>query len=107
MTLRQKADLFCLNAQCKPKELVRNTQKRISSTAKKIFKDESGDTNFISIAIILVIVLVIAGVFVLFGNQIIDWFTDRVNQFWDTQSGNEHTQKSIEGKKFNSDGTVQ
>lgn len=36
-------------------------------------KDERGDTNFISIIVILGVVIVVAGVFIGFGSNIIDW----------------------------------
>lgn len=39
--------------------------------AKKFISDERGDTNFISIAIILVVVIMIAVVFIAFGQQIL------------------------------------
>lgn len=82
MTIRQSADLFCLNAQCKTKEFIRNTQKRISNGAKRIIKDENGDTNFISIAIILAVVLVVAIAFMLFKDQIMDWFNTVTSNFF-------------------------
>lgn len=82
MTIRQSVDLFCMQAQYKTKDVIKNTRNRISNGAKRIIKDESGDTNFISIAIILVVVLVIAGVFIAFGQQILDWFSGTVANFW-------------------------
>ena len=38
-------------------------------------KDEKGDTNFISIIIILTIILGVAIVFIAFRKQVLDWFT--------------------------------
>lgn len=42
---------------------------------------EQGDTNFISIIIILAIVIIVAGVFVTFKNQIVDAASDAINEF--------------------------
>lgn len=42
---------------------------------------EQGDTNFISIIIILAIVIIVAGVFVAFKNQIVDAASDAINEF--------------------------
>lgn len=88
MTVKQKVDLFCMQAPYKAKDVIMNTKDRISNSAKRIVKDEEGDTNFISIAIILVVVLVIAGVFIAFGQQILDWFSGTVTNFW---GGKNHT----------------
>lgn len=40
---------------------------------RKFVKDENGDTNFISIIIILAIVMVVAAIFVGFKEQIVTW----------------------------------
>ncbi len=46
------------------------------------FKEsERGDTNFVSILIILAIVIVFAGVFLAFGNQIMDVAQSRLTDF--------------------------
>ncbi|MCI5655427.1 MAG: hypothetical protein SOT80_05670 [Candidatus Pseudoruminococcus sp.] len=82
MTIRQNVGLFAYKAQYKAKEAIKGTTKRISNVTKRIIKDENGDTNFISIAIILVVVLVLAGVFIAFGNQILSWFNGTVANFW-------------------------
>jgi hypothetical protein len=47
----------------------------------KVVKDEKGDTNFISIIIILGIVIVVAGVFMGFKDQIVAMVRDKVNAF--------------------------
>lgn len=39
----------------------------------RFLKEENGDTNFISIIIILAIVMVVAAIFVGFKNQIVTW----------------------------------
>lgn len=51
--------------------------KRVVSFLKK----DNGDTNFISIIIILGIVIVLAGVFIAFREQIVGVITDVVNGF--------------------------
>lgn len=43
------------------------------SAMQKFFKKENGDTNFISIIIILAIVMVVAAIFVGFRTQIVTW----------------------------------
>ena len=43
--------------------------------------DEKGDTNFISIIIILAAVIALSGVFVKFGNKIIDQVKGVINDF--------------------------
>lgn len=47
----------------------------------KVMKEEKGDTNFISIIIILGIVIVVAGVFMGFKDQIVAMVRDKVNAF--------------------------
>ncbi len=42
----------------------------VQTKAEDFVKDESGDTNFISIAIILIVVIVIAVVFITFSDTI-------------------------------------
>lgn len=48
---------------------------------KNSLKSERGDTNFISIIIILGIVVVVAAVFIAFKNQIVEKAGDMVEQF--------------------------
>lgn len=50
---------------------------------KSFLMDESGDTNFISIIIILGIVIVLAGIFIAFKDKIIDVVKDTINGFSD------------------------
>lgn len=52
-----------------------------STSLKTFLMDEDGDTNFISIIIILGIVIVLAGIFVAFKDQIIDGVQDIINGF--------------------------
>lgn len=51
--------------------------------AKSIVKEENGDTNFISIIIILAIVLLVAVAFMIFKDQIIGWFNGTTKTFFD------------------------
>lgn len=51
--------------------------------AKDIIKEENGDTNFISIIIILAIVLLVAVAFMIFKDQIIGWFNGTTKTFFD------------------------
>lgn len=64
--LWRKADLLLLRGKMKLEEFLR---------------EERGDTNFISIAIVLIIVLVIAGAFVTFGNKILTKFNQVITEF--------------------------
>lgn len=47
----------------------------------KVMKDEKGDTNFISILIILGIVIIVAGVFIVYKNRILDQVKTQVDNF--------------------------
>lgn len=48
--------------------------------------DEEGDTNFISILVLLGIALALAGVFLTFKNQILSWVDQNIGDFF-SQSG--------------------
>ncbi len=48
---------------------------------RNVAEDESGDTNFISILIILGIVIILAGVFMGFKNQIVGQVQNIINDF--------------------------
>lgn len=47
----------------------------------KVMKEEKGDTNFISILIILGIVIIVAGVFIVYKNRILDQVKTQVDNF--------------------------
>ena len=49
---------------------------RTKLNAESIINDQRGDTNFISIAIILVVVLAVAVAFIAFKDQILQKFTE-------------------------------
>ena len=59
-------------------------QKDINSGVKNALislRDERGDTNFVSIAIVLTVVLVLAGIFIVFGRQIIEGVQTAIEEF--------------------------
>lgn len=47
----------------------------------KVMKDEKGDTNFISILIILGIVIIVAGVFITYKNKLVDQVDKQIQNF--------------------------
>ena len=49
--------------------------------------NEKGDTNFISILVLLGIALALAGVFLVFKNQIIDWVDTNIGSFFSESGG--------------------
>lgn len=54
--------------------------------------DENGDTNFISILIILGIVIALAAVFITFRNTITDWVSERMSSFFNDTGENSYGQ---------------
>lgn len=48
------------------------------------FHDEKGDTNFISIMVLLGIALALAGVFLSFQSEIMDWVEKNIGSFFST-----------------------
>lgn len=70
MNISTKAALFLLGVKSK------------FGKAKDIIKEENGDTNFISIIIILAIVLLVAVAFMMFKDQIIGWFNGTTQTFF-------------------------
>ena len=55
--------------------------------AVTFFKDERGDTNFISILVILGIALALAAVFLTFKDQIIAWVDANIGDFFNMRGG--------------------
>lgn len=47
----------------------------------KVMKDEKGDTNFISILIILGIVIIVAGVFITYKDKLVDQVDKQIQKF--------------------------
>ena len=74
-----KAALFLFDAKSK----FGKAKDYLGRKAKSIVKEENGDTNFISIIIILAIVLLVAVAFMIFKDQIIGWFNGTTKTFYD------------------------
>lgn len=51
------------------------------------FDDERGDTNFISILVLLGIALALAAVFLGFKNQVIEWVDTNIGDFFSQKGG--------------------
>ena len=54
---------------------------KIMNKVHRFFEEERGDTNFISILIILGIVIILAGVFMAFKDQIVGQVQDKMDTF--------------------------
>lgn len=63
------------------KSLVNKVCAKVNSVMRTAVKDERGDTNFISILIILGIVIIVAGVFIAFKDQIVGQVQDIIDGF--------------------------
>lgn len=74
-----KAALFLFDAKSK----FGKAKDYLGRKAKSIVKEENGDTNFISIIIILAIILLVAVAFMIFKDQIIGWFNGTTKTFFD------------------------
>lgn len=74
-----KAALFLFDAKSK----FGKAKDYLGRKSKSIVKEENGDTNFISIIIILAIVLLVAVAFMIFKDQIIGWFNGTTKTFFD------------------------
>lgn len=81
MNISTKAALFLFDAKSKSERAIGKTKDYLGRKAKSIVKEENGDTNFISIIIILAIVLLVAIVFISFKDYIINWFNETVSSF--------------------------
>ncbi|MBR1529590.1 MAG: hypothetical protein IJ642_09880 [Oscillospiraceae bacterium] len=55
--------------------------------AKAFLNDEEGDTNFLSVIILLGIALALAAVFIGFKDQILGWFHTNADGFFSTSAG--------------------
>ena len=51
------------------------------------FNNEEGDTNFISILVLLGIALALAGVFLAFKDQVIGWVDQNIGDFFGKKGG--------------------
>lgn len=54
---------------------------KIMNKVHRFFEEERGDTNFISILIILGIVIILAGVFMTFKDQIVEMVSGEMEDF--------------------------
>lgn len=75
--LQKKFNSFAWGVRFKAEEL----RDRAKYAAKHIVVDEDGDTNFLSIIIILAIVLVLAAAFIVFKDNIVKFTTDKWTEF--------------------------
>ena len=73
MTLFQKMDFCLIMAKIKVEKAVHD-----------FFYDENGDTNFISILVLLGIALALAGVFLSYQKQIMTWVKSNIGSFFTT-----------------------
>lgn len=55
--------------------------------AESFLYDEKGDTNFISILVILGIVLALASVFLTFKDQVLSWVDTNIGDFFSKKGG--------------------
>lgn len=53
----------------------------------RFLSEERGDTNFISMLVILGIALALAGVFLGFKDQVLDWVNRNIGDFFNTNVG--------------------
>ncbi len=67
------------------KNMLNSLALKARMVAISFFKKENGDTNFISILVVLAIVMVVAGTFIAFKDQIIGWVTDNMPDFFDKE----------------------
>lgn len=63
------------------KSLVNKVCAKVNNIARTAVKEERGDTNFISILIILGIVIILASVFIAFKDQIVGQVQQIINGF--------------------------
>lgn len=62
----------------------------LKNRAKNVLKNEDGDTNFLSIIIVLAIVLVVAVVFIALKDEILDLVEDAWSKFSEKFSGQDN-----------------
>jgi len=78
----------------KIKSLARNAKAKMNAflactkaEVKSFIKNEDGDTNFISILVLLGIALALAGIFLTFKEQIITWTDGAIGDFFGRSGG--------------------
>lgn len=77
--IKNKLNDIAINLYCKKLAL--------TERANEVLSEERGDTNFLSIIIILAIVLVVAVIFIAFKDAILELVTDAWNNFTAAFSG--------------------
>ncbi|MDE5770933.1 MAG: hypothetical protein K2I06_04765 [Ruminococcus sp.] len=65
---------------------------KLSEDAHNFLYDEEGDTNFLSVIILLGIGLALAAVFIIFKDKILGWVKDEIGTFF---SDDNHTKSPI------------
>ncbi|MBQ9766448.1 MAG: flagellin-like protein [Lachnospiraceae bacterium] len=60
---------------------------KAKKNAQEFLETEKGDTNFISILVLLGIALALAGVFLAFKDQIINWVDTNIGSFFSKSGG--------------------
>lgn len=65
-------------------EKIENTLIRAKLAMTRVAKEERGDTNFMSIAIVLVIVLALAAVFIAFGQKLLPKMQNQTKDILDS-----------------------
>ena len=66
------------------------TQNKLNSAQEKVeefLHDEEGDTNFLSVLVLLGIALALAGVFLGFKDKILTWVDTNIGDFFNLKGG--------------------
>lgn len=79
----KKFNEIALRAKTKMGVAIEMAKKEISS----FIKNEDGDTNFISILVLLGIALALAGVFLAFKDQVLGWVDTNIGSFFSESGG--------------------
>lgn len=79
----KKFNEVALRAKTKMNVAIARAKNEISSFIKK----EDGDTNFISILVLLGIALALAGVFLVFKDQVLGWVDTNIGSFFSESGG--------------------
>lgn len=80
--LQNTADLMLINAK---------------NRIRLFFEQEEGDTNFISILVLLGIALALAGVFLAFKDRILGWVSEVTSSFFSGASSNANDASKLTG----------
>jgi len=62
---------------------IKNKMNRLAVKAILFMKEERGDTNFVSILVLLGIALALAAVFLTYRDDILEWVDDNIEPFFD------------------------